>query len=255
MTWTPAGEPRGVALPPDVTAAASVRVALVPIRQGRPDGVAPDLTGAALVDPAEATTFRTAKRAEDHATGRTALAHVLTGPPWHLHAGALHIVRSDHRRPSLAMASDEEWRGPEVSIAHAGRWAAAAAAAPGTAMGLDLEPVGRERRPAVIDFMTRGDEAQRLHAIWGADAAAGRIAALRSWTGREAVQKATGLGMALAPQRIDLRPLLGAEPRPDGSLHIVVPSISPELPALQLWSWTMEAGDDLLVLALALDAA
>ena len=99
--------------------------------------------------------------------------------------------------PPLALLTDEpgakpRWpAGPDFSIAHSAGVAACAVAPPGIAIGVDLERTD-EVEPGSLRLVTSSAERTRLSAE--------ELNAAAVWTGKEAVLKAAGAGVAAAAQ-------------------------------------------------------
>lgn len=277
--WTPPGAPTPLALPANLPATWQAASSL--IRATAPTGAVPDVSAEPLVDHDDLGSFKLAKRAEEHATGRYLLAHLLAKPAdpadrAPLDPATLTVVRDKHRAPRLARAGPAEASRtmlgaplPAFTIAHA-HPVAACLIAPALdfvvpIVGLDLEPLDEERRPGLIDFMSPADEAAVLHEAWAADdpntpphERPGLLLALRCWTAREAIMKAARLGMALHPHRIDASPLIErarmSDPDdPDTLLTARVEVING--PAFAVTSWIADLAGHPTVLAVATDVA
>lgn len=78
-------------------------------------------------------------------------------------------------------------RGPAISLTHSRGFAACAVAAPGSSIGIDLEPVGRASAPAVA-LVADGAERRAI--------ARGTMSPTGLWTVKEAVLKAAGASLA-----------------------------------------------------------
>jgi 4'-phosphopantetheinyl transferase len=91
----------------------------------------------------------------------------------------------------------------EFNLSHSGGAGVVAISPAGCAVGVDIECIARKTNIAGIAerFFPREDF-EEIHALPEDDA---RRAFFRHWTTREAVMKATGLGMQLSPQRIHVR--------------------------------------------------
>lgn len=85
----------------------------------------------------------------------------------------------------------------ELSISHAGRWAAAALSIDGLQVGIDVEVVTSRPRSFVMDYFTP-DEIEILDSQSGND---DRNVTL-IWSAKEALLKALGLGLRLDTRRI-----------------------------------------------------
>ena len=179
----------------------------MPVAESRPDSPLPILTNVPLVDAFEATTFATAKRAHEHASARYALATLLRDigfDPFDLQ-----IVRDEHRKPSLVWKDAEARiraggplspKLPEITLGHSNGVSIAAVSLNGTSIGIDAEPLGVSRARNLLTMMTSGEELQYLEQLWDIDAGVGMQEATRTWVVKEAIQKACGLGMHVAPQ-------------------------------------------------------
>lgn len=96
------------------------------------------------------------------------------------------------------------------SVTHAGGWVGVATT-PGAPVGLDVEPLGRARGAdgGVPDRAFSTAERLALRALRTADP----TLPLRAWTAKEALLKASGLGLAVAPSDVQLTALDGADAR------------------------------------------
>ena len=188
--WKPDGEPIPLDLPsatPEGTVAAWIRVRLT-----SPTDPVPDVTNLRFVDPLEASKFAMAKRAEEHAASRWLVEHLLasTGRDPTMYR----IERDEYRRPKL-IGPDP----PSLSITHSGGVAAVVVGPEGADIGLDLEPVMTRPRNLLF-LMASGEERQELDSLYDVDEAIASERTTDVWVAKEAVQKAAGLGMGLAPQ-------------------------------------------------------
>ena len=150
-----------------------------------------------LADADEVATFATEKRRNEHLSGRWLLGQALMAHG-ERDLSALEVRRSEQRAPSLAFIQGA-WRRtplPSISIAHSGGRAVVALGPAGRCIGIDLEPLERALAQNAFDLIAKGEELEqlRLHPEQ----------AMRLWTGKEAVQKAMGLGMHLNPRDIQI---------------------------------------------------
>lgn len=162
-----------------------------------------------------------------HMAARAVLGAELGEP-----AGAIRFDRScehcgqpDHGRPRVVGAADLGW-----SLSHSGGVALIALAARGTAtrIGVDVE-VERSRRhlARLAARVLEPDD----HARWRALPADERLRAfLRSWTEREAVAKARGLGILGAARQTDDTPCWYVEPVDAGAAAVA--SLASDAPAV-----------------------
>jgi len=196
-------KPEDPVLPLPLPRAAGDRVFAVwtPVPQSVATDAMPQIADLPLVDPDEAATFKIPKRAYEHAAGRHALATLLADLAFDV--SNLAVVRDEHRRPSLVWANQPEGESrdlPEITLGHSNGFAIAAVAMDGQPIGLDGEPLDLERPRNLLTFMVSGEEYAYLDRLWEIDDWVGMQETTRTWVVKEAVQKACGLGMHVAPQ-------------------------------------------------------
>jgi 4'-phosphopantetheinyl transferase len=174
---------------------------------------------ALLADVDEATAARAAGLVRPDDRRRTLVAHALlrrvVGPLQGVQAREVVVHRrcdrcgsSDHGRPYLGAGPDHAAL-PDVSIAHSGALAVVAVTESGLRVGVDVEPLRLDPgwRDAYRSVMSASERDL-------ADAADdGDAALVMAWTGKEAVVKATGRGLADDVTGLDV---LGAPQSPDG---------------------------------------
>ena len=204
--WNPPGVVSPLPLPA-VCGEGNVFAVWIPVRNTEATDLKADISNVPLVDSFEATTFAVPKRIEEHASGRYALATLLRDIGFDPYD--LRIIRDQHRKPNLVWR-DEEARIraggphcpplPEISIGHSGGIAIAAVSIDGTLIGIDAEPLDQIRPRNLLPMMVAGEEFQYLDQLWGIDERIGMQETTRTWVMKEAVQKASGLGMHIAPQ-------------------------------------------------------
>ena len=155
------------------------------------------LQEAMLAHADEVRTFAVAKRRDEHLTGRWLLQAVLEAHT-SVDSNLLMVVRDEHRAPRLAYIHGVWVRTPlpSISICHSNGRAFVAMGPPGWGLGLDAEPEDRTLASNAFDLMASGEELSELRSR--------PEAAMRSWVGKEAVQKAMGLGMHLNPRHVRL---------------------------------------------------
>ena len=204
--WKPAGIVSPLPLP-ELCGVNNVIAVWMPVGDPSPSNTPPNLSQVPLVDPFEASTFVTEKRAIEHASARYALATLLRDigfDPFDLR-----VVRDEHRKPNLVWR-DAEARVraggplspplPEITLGHSNGISIAAASLDGSLIGLDAEPLDLPRSRNLLTMMTSGEELQYLEQLWDIDSKIGMQEATRTWVVKEAVQKACGLGMHIPPQ-------------------------------------------------------
>ena len=202
--------PKGLVSPlplPDSCGVNNVVAVWMPVGEFTPNDPLPNLSNVPLVDAFEASTFVTAKRALEHASARYALATLLRDigfDPFDLR-----VVRDEHRKPKLVWSDDESRNRaggslspqlPEITLGHSNGVSIAAVSLDGSSIGLDAEPLDVPRPRNLLTMMTSGEELQYLEQLWEIDSRVGMQEATRTWVVKEAVQKACGLGMHVAPQ-------------------------------------------------------
>ncbi|MBO57964.1 MAG: hypothetical protein CMA77_03095 [Euryarchaeota archaeon] len=192
--WLKYGEPAFLDLPdgcPRDTIAAWIRV-----RPTNPTEPVPNISNLIFVDPSEAESFVTAKRAEEHAAGRWLIEYLLLKSG--RNPNSFIIERDDFRRPRLIGPN-----APSITITHSGGFAAAALGPKGADIGLDLEPVMTRPRN-LLSMMSSGEEKMILESLFDNDEEIASSRTTDVWVAKEAVQKAIGLGMGLPPQSFEV---------------------------------------------------
>jgi phosphopantetheinyl transferase len=132
-----------------------------------------------------------ARRKLDRVAGRLAVkraltAHFLGEYGWEVDPAELPIFNDDAGRPTLVLPNGAPAPTPSFSISHCAQGGAAAVAAPGRRVGVDIETI--VARPAeVIAFVSSPSEL-----ACGPSDPEGQA---RLWTGKEAALKMLGLGL------------------------------------------------------------
>ncbi len=204
--WRPRGSVYPLSLPGGCGLDEVIAV-WMPVGECNPSDPLPDLSNVPLVDAFEASTFVTSKRANEHASARYALATLLREMGFD--PSDLRIVRDEYRKPNL-MWVDAEVRIragghlspqlPDITLGHSNGISIAAVSLNGSLIGLDAEPLDVPRARNLLTMMTSGEELQYLEQLWDVDSEVGMQEAIRTWVVKEAVLKACGLGMHVAPQ-------------------------------------------------------
>jgi 4'-phosphopantetheinyl transferase len=171
----------------------------------RPEAARDELE--ALLDAGERARLSRMRRAEDRA--RYVVSHALARVVLAAHVDAAatalgfamacrHCGVSDHGKPRLSNAGDIDF-----SLSHSGERVVLAVAR-GAAVGVDVERLGARRDiDALIPAVLSAAEQRVVAALPAAERA---LALLRYWTRKEALLKATGHGLALAPAAITVTP-------------------------------------------------
>ena len=147
-----------------------------------------------LANVDEVSTFVIQKRRDEHLSGRWLLAQALV--EWGLNPAELEVRRNQYRAPSLAYLRGL-WKNtplPSISVGHSEGWAYIALIENGWTVGIDGEPDERRIAENAFDMMASGEELQQLRS--------NPHLAIRTWTAKEAIQKAMRLGMNLNPRKI-----------------------------------------------------
>lgn len=192
--WEPASNPLPLTLPETVDG--EFHAVWMETRPCSPSDFIPDISHLHFVDPIEAKSFKVAKRAEEHASGRYLIGYLLQQNGYDVME--YQIKRDGYRRPILI--------GPEpisISITHSGGLAIAIMGPTELSVGIDVEPdSGRQRN--LLPIMASGDELEKLEAEWDLNPETASTLTNLVWVVKEAIQKATGLGMGLAPQSFEV---------------------------------------------------
>ena len=145
----------------------------------------------------EVATFVTQKRREEHLSGRWLLGECLKRLG-ESDLSTIEVVRNEQRAPSLRFIQGV-WRRtllPSLSIAHSNGCAFVAISPAELQVGIDAEPLSRVLAENAFDMMAKGAELAHLRQH--------PSRSMQWWTGKEAVQKALGLGMHLNPREIEI---------------------------------------------------
>ena len=192
--WEPASKPLPLNIPEIVEG--EFHAVWMKTRITSPTDSMPDISNLHFVDPIEAQSFKVAKRAEEHASGRFLIGYLLQQNGYDVKD--YQIKRDENRRPILI--------GPEpisISITHSGGFAAAIIGNTELSVGIDVEPdSGRQRN--LLPLMASGEELTKLEAVWDQNPETASTLTNQVWVVKEAIQKATGLGMGLAPQSFEV---------------------------------------------------
>jgi len=211
--WNPAAPPAPLDLP--IGTPQGVTAAWIPVRATEPTAPPPDVREVPLVNRNEAMRFKSAKRAEEHASGRYLLAQLLFISGYD--PNLLRIDRDAYRRPMIAGLDFP----PSVSIAHSGGVAAVVIGPNRLAIGLDLEPLDVTRQRNILPLMASPGERKLLGKLWDEDAEEASVRTTELWVAKEAILKATGLGMGLAPQSFTAEGLHEVQIPNRGIFHIL----------------------------------
>ena len=206
INWQPAGRVTPISLP-EGCGLDDVIAAWMPVGTHDSSTPIPNLSSVPLVDPSEASTFVTSKRALEHAAARFVLATLLRDNGFN--PSDLSVVRDEHRKPTLVWrdcksresSSRQGFQAlPEITLGHSNGISIAAISPNGSLIGLDAEPLDVPRARNLLTMMTSGEELQYHEKLWETDSTIGMQEATKTWVVKEAVQKACGLGMHIAPQ-------------------------------------------------------
>ena len=164
----------------------------------------------------------------------------------------LRIVPDERGRPWVrSLAEPERTDLPAVSIAHTeGVALAIASADPDARLGIDVEAIA-ERSDEFERLAFDADERARLDVVAGPGAGPGRAEWIaRFWCAREAVAKATGLGLVGGPKSLSV---VGADPASGVVALVLGPGLAAACPDLanhpiradtvrrgdRIWAWTL----------------
>lgn len=152
-----------------------------------PDDVRERFSAAELAELASLPPRRRRDRLAGRLAAKSALAaHFSAECGWDAAARDLEIANDADGRPFLRLPEGAPADAPSFSIAHCAEGAAAAVAAPGRRVGVDLELVVA-RSESLIAFVAAPGE--------GAAPPSDPDAQARLWTGKEAALKLLGLGL------------------------------------------------------------
>ncbi len=192
--WEPFGEPKILMLPGGVSQDSIA--AWIQVRSTSPLDPVPDVSCLRFVDSSESSRFVMAKRAEEHASARWLVEHLLVKSG--RNPKLFKIERDGYRRPILVGPN-----APTLTITHSGGIAAVLLGPKGIDIGLDLEPmIPRPRN--LLCMMSSGKEKAELESLYDEDEMNASSHTTDVWVAKEAIQKAAGLGMGIPPQSFEV---------------------------------------------------
>ena len=181
--------------------------ARINIRLTDADSIVPNITNLIFVDNDEAKTFLTAKRAEEHASGRYLLQYILRQWDSYLDLSQIEVKRENNTRKPYISWIEGTYQGkklPEFSISHSNGLAMIALCDNEYVVGLDLEPLNEERSENLMEFVSAGEELQHLRNNWMANSKHGTQILNHVWTIKESCMKSLGTGMGINPIHIKI---------------------------------------------------
>ena len=208
--WQPYSEPTFINSD-DLQVAQSINskmmFARINIRSTDTDSTIPNITNLIFVDKNEAKTFLTAKRAEEHASGRYLLQNILLKWDSYLDLSQIEVKReSSTRKPYLSWI-EGTYQGkqlPEFSISHSNGIAMVALCDNEHVIGLDIEPLNEERSENLMEFVSEGNELKYLRNNWMKNSKHGNQILNHVWTIKESCMKSLGIGMGINPITIKI---------------------------------------------------
>jgi phosphopantetheinyl transferase len=161
----------------------------------------PDISNIELINKDEINKFKTAKRCEEHATGRYLLYQMLIKYYPLIDYTCVEVCRDENRAPFLKWI-DGTFNSkplPNFSISTSGNLAIVALSSPEYVVGIDIEKLNEKRSNNLLQFMSSGLELEKTLEIYKSGENY-RINQL--WTTKESLLKALRLGMSISPTKI-----------------------------------------------------
>ncbi len=161
----------------------------------------PDISNIELINKDEINKFKTAKRCEEHATGRYLLYQMLIQYYPQIDYTCVEVCRNENRAPFLKWI-DGTFNSkplPNFSISTSGNLAIVALCSPEYVVGIDIEKLNEKRSSNLLQFMSSGLELKKILEIYklGKNQSINQL-----WTAKESLLKALRLGMSISPAKI-----------------------------------------------------
>mgnify|MGYP001393953131 CR=1 FL=1 len=166
-----------------------------------------DISNLKFVNRNEAKKFLTAKRNEEHASGRYLLEKTLRLWDRFLDLSQLEVRRDENtRRPFLSWI-EGTYQGkelPNFSISHSNGIAIIALCETSYSVGVDIEPIDQNRSEGLMEFMSAGNELSKIRNYWDKDSIDRNRMLNRVWTIKESCMKTLGIGMGINPINLEI---------------------------------------------------
>ena len=179
-----------------------VSIAAMEIRPTTIESTITDISKLKFVTNNETKKFLTAKRNEEHASGRYLLEKILKYWDGFLDLSQIEVKRDDNtRRPFLSWI-EGTYQGkklPNFSISHSNGIAIVALCSSTYSIGIDVEPLSQIRSEGLMEFMSAGDELIQIRDCWNSQLNNRNKLLNRVWTIKESCMKTLGVGMGINP--------------------------------------------------------
>ncbi|MBJ23669.1 MAG: hypothetical protein CMB64_03260 [Euryarchaeota archaeon] len=171
------------------------------IRKKTINEMIPKIDNLHFVDLEEIRTFKTAKRTEEHASGRFLLCHMLKKYFPHLDHKFIEVYRDEHRAPYFRskMGKYKHKRLPNFSISTSGDYVVVALCEPKYSVGVDIEKLNQNRTNSLFDFISEGDELIQIKSLYQKN---GNHELNHVWTAKESILKSLKIGFSISPTKI-----------------------------------------------------
>tara|TARA_B100000214_G_C23948104_1_gene619015 strand:+ start:899 stop:1765 length:867 start_codon:yes stop_codon:yes gene_type:complete len=184
-----------------------VSIALMEIRPTTIESTITDISKLKFVNNNETKTFLTAKRNEEHASGRYLLEKILKHWDVFLDLSQIEIKREENtRRPFLSWI-EGTYQGkklPNFSISHSNGIAIVALCSSNYSIGIDVEPLSQIRSEGLMEFMSGGNELMKIRDYWNNQINDRHSLLNHVWTIKESCMKTLGVGMGINPINLNI---------------------------------------------------
>jgi len=197
--WTPDGNIRVLNLALDKKS--KIFINFLKIRETKFSQKIPDISNLKFINLDEISTFKTAKRAEEHASGRYLLHEMLMKYYPHLECLDLEVCRDENRAPFLKYINEEIKRNslPNFSISTSGNYVVVALSDSDISVGVDIERLNVKRSYSLFEFLSNGSELEKIKKL---SEIKGSFEINRIWTAKESILKSLKLGFSISPTKL-----------------------------------------------------
>ena len=145
--------------------------------------------------------FKTAKRAEEHASGRFLLHHMLQNYFPKLECNFIEVFRDKNRAPSFRWTNEKFKQNdlPNFSISTSEGYVIVALCKSEISVGIDIEKLNQKRTNSLFEFISEGRELEQIKSLFQRD---DNYELNHVWTAKESILKTLKLGFSISPTKI-----------------------------------------------------
>ena len=199
--WFPCDEIKELNL--DLPKELGIKINYLKIRKTEFGEEIKDISNLDFIDLEEIRNFKTAKRSEEHATGRYLLFQMFRKNFPSIDPKLIRVSRDENRAPYF------EWKDntnetellPNFSISTTRGMAIVAISNANLRIGIDVEISNQNRSKNLLEFLSNGLELEQIKLLYESD---GNNTLNKIWTIKESILKALRVGMSISPTQIKI---------------------------------------------------